>query len=96
MNRNDSMTPTLLPRRGDDADTTPLTWRNVDDGLWVATVDGEFAGMTEQQGSTYLVTDEVAHPVGTYRSLDHALGALPLSPGRRPRGRRPLGRRRGR
>lgn len=70
------------------------SWSVVDDGVWVATVDGEFAGMAERTASDrFRLTDHVARELGRFRSLAAAQSALvgpPASarPGRRPSRRR--------
>jgi hypothetical protein len=71
-----------------------LTWTVVDDGVWVASHDGEFAGMAERTTATdFRLTDHVARDLGRFRSLAAAQTALgrPTSPGgsrRRPSRRR--------
>ncbi len=69
-------------------------WSVVDDGVWVATIDGEFAGMAERTASDrFRLTDHVARELGRYRSLAAAQSALggpsaSSRPGRRPSRRR--------
>jgi len=71
-----------------------ITWSAVDDGVWVASHRGEFAGMAERTASDrFRLTDHVARELGRYRSLAAAQSALggPIASG--PPGRRPSRRR---
>lgn len=54
-----------------------LTWTSPERHLWVATHDGEYAGMTvfDRRGG-WTSTGPRAQPVGSYRSLEAAKAAL--------------------
>ena len=54
----------------------PLTWKQADDDVYVATRGGEFAGFVEFDGTTHLVRDQRGAELGTFASLDDAQGAL--------------------
>nr|WP_201468728.1 hypothetical protein [Microbacterium hydrocarbonoxydans] len=54
----------------------PLTWKQADDDVHVATRDGEFAGFVEFDGTTHLVRDQRGAELGTFSSLDDAQVAL--------------------
>ncbi len=56
---------------------TRVQWRQADHDLWVATLDGEFAGMlsTDALGHHH-VTDRIARPVVSTRSWSAATSAL--------------------
>ncbi|WP_217181691.1 hypothetical protein [Streptomyces sp. AC495_CC817] len=64
----------------------PLTWKQADADVHVATRDGEFAGFVEFDGSTHLVHDDRGAEVGSFPTLDDAFRALELThePERRP------------
>jgi hypothetical protein len=54
-----------------------LVWRSPERHLWVATGDGEYAGMTEYDRRVgYTATGATAAPLGRYRSLDEAKAAI--------------------
>lgn len=57
--------------------STPLVWRSPERHLWVATGDGEYAGMTQyDRRAGYTATGPTAAPLGRYRSLDEAKAAI--------------------
>lgn len=76
----------------------PLTWKQADIDVHVATRDGEFAGFVEFDGAAHLVRDQRGTDLGSFDTLDEAFDALesaqrsapraprfPLSLRRRPR-----------
>ena len=63
------------PRRADERGAA-LVWRSPERHLWVATDDGEFAGMTVYDRRGYLATGPTATPVGRFRSLAAAQAAV--------------------
>lgn len=54
----------------------PLTWKQADADVHVATRAGEFAGFVEFDGTTHLVRDNHGTELGTFDSLDDAFRAL--------------------
>jgi hypothetical protein len=68
----------------------PLTWKQADTDVHVATRDGEFAGFVEFDGTAYPVRDARGSDLGTYATLDAAQTALESAhaptPTRRGRG----------
>ena len=63
------------PRRSTERDAA-LVWRSPERHLWVATDDGEFAGMAVQDRRGYVATGPTATPVGRFPSLAAAQAAL--------------------
>ena len=54
-----------------------LVWRSPERHLWVATGDGEYAGMTQfDRRVGYTATGPTAAPLGRYRSLGEAKAAI--------------------
>ena len=60
----------------------PLTWKQADDNVHVATRDGEFAGFVESNGTAYMVHDSRGTDLGTFGSLPEARRVLDRSPRR--------------
>ena len=56
--------------------TDPLTWKQADDDVHVATRGGEFAGFVEFVGSAHLVQDGRGTAVGAFPTLGDARRAL--------------------
>lgn len=56
--------------------TDPLSWKQADADVHVATRDGEFAGFVEYDGAAHLVHDNHGTDLGTFDSLDDARQAL--------------------
>ncbi|MBT2484572.1 MULTISPECIES: hypothetical protein [unclassified Microbacterium] len=54
----------------------PLTWKQADSDVHVATRDGEFAGFVEIDGAAHAVRDNHGADLGTYDSLEEARLAL--------------------
>jgi hypothetical protein len=54
----------------------PLTWKQADTDVYVATRGGEFAGFVEFDGAAHLVRDERGADLGSFHSLDDARGEL--------------------
>ena len=54
----------------------PLTWKQADTDVHVATRDGEFAGFVEFDGTAHLVHDHQGAELGAYPTLDGAFAAL--------------------
>lgn len=54
----------------------PLTWKQADTDVHVATRAGEFAGFVEFDGTTHLVRDQRGAELGAFASLDEAQTAL--------------------
>jgi hypothetical protein len=89
-----SMSTTTVPS------SIPLTWKQADVDVHVATRNGEFAGFVEFDGSAHRLRDERGTDLGSFPSLDDAFRALaaaqqparpaasatpPRTPRRRPR-----------
>lgn len=54
----------------------PLTWKQADADVHVATRDGEFAGFVEFNGTAYVLRDERGTELGAFPGLDDARRAL--------------------
>ena len=54
----------------------PLTWKQADADVHVATRNGEFAGFVEFDGAAHLVRDNRGADLGSFDSLDDAFRAL--------------------
>lgn len=54
----------------------PLTWKQADTDVHVATRAGEFAGFVEIDGTSHLVRDQRGGDLGSFGSLDDARQAL--------------------
>jgi len=54
-----------------------VVWSTPDNNLWVATVDGEFAGMVEFADGHFVVTDHTGSTVTSESSIPAAQAALP-------------------
>ncbi|KQZ23385.1 hypothetical protein [Microbacterium sp. Root553] len=54
----------------------PLTWKQADTDVHVATRAGEFAGFVEFDGTAYLARDNRGIDLGSFVSLDDARDAL--------------------
>lgn len=54
----------------------PLTWKQADTDVHVATRGGEFAGFVEFDGSAHLVRDNHGAELGSFVELDDAFRAL--------------------
>ena len=65
----------------------PLTWKQADADVHVATRDGEFAGFVEFDGTAHLVRDNHGTELGTFDSLDDARSALERNHEARAQGR---------
>ncbi|MBO0981449.1 hypothetical protein [Microbacterium sp. SD291] len=64
----------------------PLTWKQADADVHVATRGGEFAGFVEFDGTLHLVRDHQGNELGAFEILDDAFRALEgLHEARRPR-----------
>ncbi|WP_337002667.1 MULTISPECIES: hypothetical protein [unclassified Microbacterium] len=64
------MSTTTLPP------SDPLTWKQADTDVHVATRAGEFAGFVEFDGTAHLVRDNHGAELGAFDSLDEAFRAL--------------------
>ena len=64
----------------------PLTWKQADTDVHVATRAGEFAGFVEFDGAVHLVSDQRGTALGSFSSLDEARQALESAhaPAKRP------------
>lgn len=54
----------------------PLTWKQADADVHVATRAGEFAGYVEFDGATHLVRDNHGADLGAFEALEDAFRAL--------------------
>lgn len=54
----------------------PLTWKQADADVHVATRGGEFAGFVEFDGTAHLVRDNHGTDLGAFPTLDEAFRAL--------------------
>lgn len=61
----------------------PLTWKQADTDVHVATRAGEFAGFIEFDGTVHVVRDQRGTALGSFDSLDDARAALERVPERR-------------
>ena len=59
-----------------------LVLRRADDDLWVATADGEYAGLVTRRPDGFEVHDRFSRPVTVVAVLDHARRHLAAPPGR--------------
>ncbi|MFT4258376.1 hypothetical protein [Microbacterium sp.] len=57
----------------------PLTWKQADIDVHVATSGGEFAGFVESDGSAHLVRDHRGVEIGVFADLHAAFRALEAS-----------------
>ncbi|WP_307361437.1 hypothetical protein [Microbacterium murale] len=63
----------------------PLSWKQADDNVHVATRDGEFAGFVEFAGTAHVVHDSHGNELGAFATLSDARRALDGSPRRATR-----------
>ncbi|CAH0224140.1 MULTISPECIES: hypothetical protein [Microbacterium] len=65
----------------------PLTWKQADTDVHVATRGGEFAGFVEFDGTAHVARDQRGDDLGSFESLDAARDALESAnaPRSRPR-----------
>lgn len=54
----------------------PLTWKQADVDVHVATRGGEFAGFVEFDGAAHVLRDERGTELGSFDALDDAFRAL--------------------
>ena len=54
----------------------PLTWKQADIDVHVATRDGEFAGFVEFDGAAYIVRDSRGTEIGAFDAIEDAFRAL--------------------
>ncbi len=64
---------------------TPLSWKQADDNVHVATRDGEFAGFVEFDGTKHLTHDSHGTELGAFVTLADARRALDGTPRRNSR-----------
>lgn len=64
---------------------TPLSWKQADDNVHVATRDGEFAGFVEFDGTRHLTHDSHGTELGAFVTLADARRALDGKPRRNSR-----------
>lgn len=95
--RAENITSSIIERPGPAAaveGTSPprVVLRPADDDLWVATSDGEYAGLVTQHPDGFHVHDRYTRPIGVVAALDHAsrLLAAPRAPRRRAQPHEPL------
>jgi hypothetical protein len=55
---------------------TPLTWKQADHDVYVATHDGEYAGFVTVDGAAHVLHDRHSRRLGSYPSLSAARSAL--------------------
>ncbi|WP_460802430.1 hypothetical protein [Microbacterium sp. GXF6406] len=65
---------------------SPLSWKQADHDVHVATRDGEYAGFVEVSGDDHVVHDNRGTELGSFPALSEARRALEVTPRRRPRG----------
>lgn len=53
-----------------------ISWTTPDQNLWVATVDGDYAGMIEFDDGRFLVRNKTNHTIATHVSIPRAQSAL--------------------
>ncbi len=57
-----------------------ILWRRAAEGLYAATLDGEFAGFVTIRGDEHMLHGPHAQFLGVYPSLDEACAVLDLEP----------------
>ena len=68
---------TLFDIRADkDAASATISWTKPDTNLWVATVDGEYAGMVDFVAGHFEVSDHQGGIIGVHTSIPEAQAAL--------------------
>ena len=67
---------TILQERGTDAASTEVSWSSPDLNLWVATVNGDYAGMIEFTDGHFVVNDHTGAIVATTSSIPAAQSEL--------------------
>lgn len=65
------------PRPGEQAqpahESSGIEWTVVQSGLWVAQIDGEFAGMIEARwGEGFIATTRLARTLGIFPTVEEA------------------------
>ncbi|MCE7481139.1 MULTISPECIES: hypothetical protein [Microbacterium] len=65
--------------------SAPLTWKQADDDVHVATRDGEFAGFVELDGARHVTRDSHGTELGAFATLADARRALDGSARRKTR-----------
>ena len=56
--------------------TVDVTWASPDNGLWVATINGDYAGMVEFADGHFVVSDHTGTVLTTTSSIPDAQSAL--------------------
>jgi len=69
------MTSIPAPHAAAPVSDPGVQWRATQKDLWVARRDGRHLG-TVEGGHRYVATDADGEPIGSYRSLDQAMGAV--------------------
>ena len=59
--------------------TSRATWRQADDGLWVASLDGDYLGLVTSHPAGYEVSDRFARPVGYASTWPQATALLDVA-----------------
>jgi hypothetical protein len=67
---------TLVQTRGTEAASTEVSWSSPDLNLWVATVNGDYAGMIEFTDGHFVVNDHTGEIVATTSSIPAAQSEL--------------------
>lgn len=63
----------------------PLSWKQADDSVYVATRDGEYAGFVESEDTAHVAYDNHGTDLGSFDTLGDARRALEGSPRRSTR-----------
>ncbi|WP_066043929.1 hypothetical protein [Herbiconiux solani] len=72
-----------IPLSVSERKATTLTWSEPETKLWVASRDGEYAGMIEYLAGHFVATGATGHDLGSYSSLDSAMASVDLGASRR-------------
>jgi hypothetical protein len=69
---------TILDAAPNAAPSFPETdlWREVEDGFWAGSCEGEFLGTIEVHGKRFFARNRVMGYVGEYRTLEAAQAAI--------------------
>jgi hypothetical protein len=67
---------TIFDTRGEAAVTADVSWSSPDKDLWVATVNGDYAGMIEFADGHFVVNDHTGEIIATTSSIPAAKSEL--------------------
>ena len=67
---------TIIDTRSHDTAVAGLSWSSPDKDLWVANLDGDYAGMVEFRDGHFIVQNHLGETVATCSSIPTAMEAL--------------------